>query len=141
MSRKPYPEGATKLIRLARRIGELETQVPELCKHAIMAMQVRDAAEKKLSELKNEFREHLDSMDCDSTGNFGWEGRVGWLLGEVVRQIDAEKPRQKRIDAALMALHDGVTGDCNVCGGTDNKGCAACTAIMHLDADNYPERT
>jgi len=40
-----------------------------------------------------------------------------------------------RIGSALTALQDDVTGDCNVCGETENKGCSACTAIMHLSAE------
>ena len=36
------------------------------------------------------------------------------------------------IESAAVALQDGATGDCNVCGEQGMKDCSACTAIMHL---------
>lgn len=60
MSSKPYPGGATELIKMARRIGGLEARIPVLRQKAIAAMKERDVA--------------------GSTGNFGWEDRVGYIV-------------------------------------------------------------
>ena len=91
MSGKPHREGAFEIIRAARRLGELAVRIPHLRREADAAKQALDDATTEQTHIKRTLAELLNSMDCSSTGNFGWEGRVGWLLGEVIRQLDAER--------------------------------------------------
>lgn len=42
-------------------------------------------AEEREAELGKEIRRLLDSMDCNTVGNYGGEGRIGWLFREMLR--------------------------------------------------------
>lgn len=85
MSSKPYPEGATKTLEVVRRINTIASELPELIAAANRLKQLQE----ERGILSRELKELLDSMDCDRPGNFGWEGRFGWLIAEVVRQADS----------------------------------------------------
>lgn len=83
MSSQPSPSGAAKAIELIDRAASLDHEIKQL---RPMAVRLKKAEEER-SIVGREIGEHLRSMDCDSPGNFGWEGRFGWLLAEVLRQV------------------------------------------------------
>lgn len=88
MSGKPSPSGAKQVIRLVREIDRLLVEELELVKTKKRLSSII----KEKSSLRQELDDLLKSMDTANTGNYGWEGRIGWLFAEVVRQVsDQEK--------------------------------------------------
>ena len=86
MSSLPSPAGATEIIVLIREIEEANRDIAEATRYV---RTLRDSKE-LLGQLKRELRKKLEAMDCESAGNYGWDARFGWLLGEVIRQCEKE---------------------------------------------------
>ncbi len=83
MSSLPSPDGATDVIVLVRGIDVANKEIAEV---QLLLGRLRGAKERRDS-LQRALRKQLEDMDCDSIGNYGWDARFGWLLGEVVRQM------------------------------------------------------
>ncbi len=90
MSSKPDADGVDNLRRLLSERMELVEEITA----------IRSAAE-RLEELELKYRivsnnviEQLEEMDCKSNGNTGWEGRITWMLTELMRQ-SIERPEKK----------------------------------------------
>lgn len=87
MSGRPYPEGVAEVIENLETIAKLESEIEELeprVRADVARLKVvRDA----LAETMRLVESRLEKMDVTRTGNFGWPGRFGWLLGEFMRQI------------------------------------------------------
>ncbi len=49
-----------------------------------------EAARTRRHTLSRDLSEKLRSMDVESPGNHGWEGRFGWFLAEMLRQARAK---------------------------------------------------
>jgi hypothetical protein len=89
VSSKPSQEGAAKVIRLLAHIDTLGAEIVDLRR----AAQRLKEAEHDYGATQRELWKALESMDCASSGNTGFEGRMGWLLGEMWRQLTAKETR------------------------------------------------
>jgi hypothetical protein len=94
MSSSPSPEGAQKLLALLEKeeglLVELEAaRVEEAALNRAVIR--RKSAETFLYATTKEIGALLDSMDCSSAGNWGFEGRMGWLLMEMRKLIIAKE--------------------------------------------------
>lgn len=92
MSRGPYPEGVTKIIDLTLRVGELKIKGDALAATLKTDENNLRSINEERQEKQRELKELLGSMDVESTGNYGWEARFGWLIAEVIRQSRAPVP-------------------------------------------------
>lgn len=87
MSGKPSPDGVAETIALLEKVAGLDREI-----EAIVRQLPRLALAK--SERETAFRElveKVDGMDVAQRGNAGWEGRMGWFLGELLRQVSAKR--------------------------------------------------
>lgn len=80
MSDKPYPAGAAKVTDIILEMESLRQESKELRPKYDRYLEIKTVYSGKDKEL----RDLLDSMDCDSPGNFGWSGRFSWLINAVV---------------------------------------------------------
>jgi DNA repair ATPase RecN len=83
MSGKPYPEGVTQVIRHLERIEQLNDRISEL---APLVVELKNARA-EIEAVSEELGSMLSKMDVESQGNYGFEGRMGWFLSEMRRQI------------------------------------------------------
>ncbi len=87
MSGKPSPEGANRVIEILNRVNE----VTETIRHLAPEVHQKTVELKNLEEehgrLQHELGKLMRSMDVDAPGNYGWEGRVTWLISEMHRQM------------------------------------------------------
>lgn len=87
MSGKPSPDGVQELVLALEELADvdqaLSANVPERDR---LVAEVTRLGEKRQG-LATRMKGLLSEMDADSPGNFGWEGRFGWLLGEFRRQV------------------------------------------------------
>ena len=111
MSGKPSPEGAQKLLellecreKLLAEVAAAQAKVNALSEATARLGEARDT----LGATTREIGRLLDSMDCSSVGNFGFEGRMGWLMGEMRRLILLKANLQ--VQAQLQRAQSG--GDC-----------------------------
>jgi hypothetical protein len=95
MSSRPSPAGAAKAIELIDQVAALNDEEARL-QRTIDAVQPHVERLQKVrverAGCARQLGEHLRSMDVDSPGNCGWEGRFAWLLGEVLRQARGGTP-------------------------------------------------
>ncbi len=99
MSSKPYPEGVTKVLAAFSRLEQLNTQIADLHPKVVqMSASLKQMIEER-ADLERDVPKMLEAMDVDAEGNWGFGGRMGWLLAEMRRQIvaEAEEAFQKRI--------------------------------------------
>lgn len=90
MSGKPHPEGVTLAISIA---SEMNTLAPEI--HRLREEVTKLAGlEDRYARLNAQLQKHLETMDLDTRGNFGWQARFGWFIGELVRQMSV--PERKK---------------------------------------------
>ncbi len=82
MSRKPDREGVQYLREVAKNFISLSREVTEMEKVASLLPRKRE----ELAAIGREITNALEKMDCSSSVNFGWEGRIGWMICELVRQ-------------------------------------------------------
>lgn len=92
MSTNPHPEGVADVVAMLRDIELLEVEVAELRPKAKRLVE----AEKQIAEERTKLAERLRAMDLESPGNYGWEGRMGWFVAEMRRQIIAVQRRGGR---------------------------------------------
>jgi len=79
---KPSPEGVTKTLDLLREIEQLGQEIDRLT----IAANRLTIANTRYHELQVVLKQHLEQMDVDQKGNFGWSARFAWFIAEVVRQ-------------------------------------------------------
>jgi hypothetical protein len=128
MSRGPTKEGAAEFIRLSRRMGEVKAELPKLEAAAQEATTRWRKTGEEIKRCTDDLRRQLDQMDCASRGNTGFAERVAELLGEVVRQIDAERPGDIRNPALV-----NHRGDCS--GGRMIRMCESCLELERRASD------
>lgn len=101
MSGRPSPEGTEALLAM---LEVEEAQLAEVAEARAQEAALRraaarlDKAEKDLCETTRVIGKMLEGMDCTSVGNWGFEGRMGWLLLEMRRLI------LKKLDAPRQAM-------------------------------------
>lgn len=88
MSSKPSPAGVADLLKAARdlrdseaRIANLRTTIENL---TFKLSEEQDIAAKAADAITTQ----LHAMDCASNHNFGWEGRIRYMLAELVDQAE-----------------------------------------------------
>lgn len=96
MSGKPSPAGAAKLLELLERADGLLVEVERSRKEEKaqrealqITVEIRTRAEEALATTTKAIGALLTEMDCASVGNWGFEGRMGWLMLELRRRIVA----------------------------------------------------
>lgn len=87
MSGRPSPAGAAEVIALVRNIGALRQEAVELEKSVAQLRRVID----RRQTLEHDLYEALRSMDVESPGNHGWEGRMSWFIAEIVEQASRDQ--------------------------------------------------
>lgn len=88
MSSKPSPSGVADLLKAARdmrdseqRIDDIRLQIEKL---TTMLSEQQDIRAKAADAVTKQ----LHAMDCATSGNFGWEGRIRYMLAELVDQAE-----------------------------------------------------
>lgn len=105
MSSLPHPEGVVEVVKLLADVDALESEAAKL---RPMAQRLH-AVEAELREHRKRLPGLLQSMDLAATGHFGWEGRMGWFLAEMRRQLVA---RANCDGCAKIARHPGEGYTC-----------------------------
>lgn len=93
MSGQPDVEGAQRIAELLGRQEALSAEVAAASEQvlALRAAQARlKAAEDAYHATLKEIGRLLEEMDCSSVGNWGFEGRMGWLLFQMRKVILAK---------------------------------------------------
>lgn len=115
MSRLPSPEGAQQMISLLERVEKLMVEV-ETARLEVVALagakKRYDDAAAKLEGATRELGKLLESMDCSSLGNAGWEGRIGWLMLEMRRVLLSKACVEQRLEQ-LERMRDERASDCS----------------------------
>lgn len=86
MSSLPDSDKVMKLRGLIRKHRTLSKELSEA--HAVAA-KIENLSEETRS-VHREVLRVLESMDCKSSGNFGWEQRLMWMLTELVVQEETD---------------------------------------------------
>lgn len=83
MNDRPYPEGVTKIIELLDQIETVDTELVEIDRLIGKAEKLQD--DRRV--LWTAYEKLMGEMDLQSTGNYGFIGRVTWFLSEMKRQV------------------------------------------------------
>jgi hypothetical protein len=102
MSSKPHPAGAAEVLKIVRRVNAINEELPAL----IAASERLKKLQTERDELGAEVQRQLESMDCDTPGNFGWSSRLAWLLHEIVRQADFSTIHKEERTILLQVFQD-----------------------------------
>lgn len=92
MSGKPSPMGAKELLAMMEKVDPMLHEVEEAKKQVAALRGAEERLEKAtiaLTETTRAIGKALEDMDCSSVGNWGFEGRMGWLMLELRRRIVA----------------------------------------------------
>lgn len=89
MSGKPNPTQIGQLRHCAAMVREFDNEIERL--RDLIANSTKQLEDIQASRAVNAEKivKLLDAMDCQSSGNFGYEGRIVWLLAELVDQARA----------------------------------------------------
>ncbi len=91
MSGKPSPKGAERVISLIQSTLASEVERLQLTTEADLLLERKAILDSSVARAKRELSDLLTSMDVDSPGNSGWEGRFTWFIAEVIRQTTKEE--------------------------------------------------
>lgn len=86
MSSKPSVSGVADLLKAAQDLRIAETHI---ARESAQLVALRASLEKHQADrvaAASAITKQLAAMDCASDGNFGWEGRIVYMLGELVDQ-------------------------------------------------------
>ena len=108
MSSKPYPGGVAEVVKLLSEVDALDAEAKRLRPAAQRLKEVEAQSE----TLRRRLPELLRSMDVESPGNFGWEGRMGWFLAEMRRQLLDRWTRDNCYGCAKAERHPGEGYSC-----------------------------
>lgn len=86
MSGKPSSEGVAEVLKLLRRVEELDAEISELKPKADRLR----SAECEKSNAASAVAKLLASMDVAATGNHGFESRMAWFVAELARQASVK---------------------------------------------------
>lgn len=87
MSGKPSPSGAKRAIEILTRVAQLTETIDTLGPEVRQKTAQLKALGEERHQLQSELGKLMRKMDCDSPGNFGWEGRMSWLVAEMYKQM------------------------------------------------------
>jgi hypothetical protein len=90
MSRLPYPKGVTEIVNSIERMATIQARLEVIrVELALMNNLTKEYnhLEDEKAELSKSVVTKMEKMDVESPGNFGWERRFGWFLGEFYRQV------------------------------------------------------
>lgn len=88
MSSKLSPAGVADLLKAAQDLRIAETHIARECAQLVA---LKDSLEKHQADrasAASAITKMLTAMDCASNGNCGWEGRIVYMLGELVDQAE-----------------------------------------------------
>lgn len=95
MSSKPHPEGVREVIGILTDLEDAQRELKRLEPERDRLVKQVDELRTRAADLGATLGKKLSGMDVDSPGNWGWEGRFGWFLGEFRRQLLAAKNPEK----------------------------------------------
>lgn len=88
MSSQPNPNQTAELRQAAAMVREMDLKIEKLNATIKEARESRERAQKCRNSNAERVTKLLSLMDCASSGNNRWEGRVTWLLSELVTQAE-----------------------------------------------------
>jgi hypothetical protein len=88
VSSKPSKDGVAALRTVIHDYLAISAEA-EIARKAAIRQQELEA---KAREKYHLIGKMVTEMDCSAPGNFGWEGRIAWMLTELVKQ---EKDREE----------------------------------------------
>ncbi len=88
MSSKPNPNQAGELRQCAATVREMDVSIIALRAQIATAQASLDKAVTCRDRNAARVVELLRLMDCAANHNTGWEGRITWLLSELVEQAE-----------------------------------------------------
>ena len=77
------------MVRIIRQTRQLDIEIGELTRSVAQLKAAQDAR----ASLRRELESLLRAMDTHTAGNAGWEGRIGWLLAEVVKVAESDRAK------------------------------------------------
>lgn len=88
MSGQPYPNGAAALSAEFRALNEARQKIARL--QGVIETQKQAIVEERVKEnaASENIKRLMADMDVSSPGNFGYEGRLMWLLREMNTQAE-----------------------------------------------------
>lgn len=87
MSSLPSSDGVKKLRELIHKHKEWNKQLLDA---RAVAAKIEYLSE-EVRTIHSEVLKTLESMDCKSDGNAGWERRIMWMLTELITQESTDK--------------------------------------------------
>jgi hypothetical protein len=84
MSSLPSKDGVANLRVLLRRQRHILMELDKAKKEAAKVESLQEEA----SSAHREIIKVIEGMDCASSGNYGWESRVIWILDELDKQCN-----------------------------------------------------
>lgn len=88
MSGKPNSTEITALLLNIQRINALGESIGQRSAIINAEYEKRKAELEERAELLNKSKALIDGMDVRAEGNYGFEGRYHWFLGELVEQAE-----------------------------------------------------
>lgn len=102
MSRSLSPNGVVRLRELAMRHRSLHDELQTLSERIKLMVKRSNEASDQYKDAHRQLIAQLEGMDCKSNGNYGWDERIAWMLGELV----AQSPDTKRTADDALAEAD-----------------------------------
>lgn len=88
MSAKPYPEGVAQLSGYLRDLQDARQTIARENEVIALHREKLNAATANEKAAQNAIAKSMREMDVESPGNFGYEGRMLWLLRELNTQAE-----------------------------------------------------
>ncbi len=86
MSGKPTPRKAERVLEILEQVTELSEIISSLTPQVQRMTRELAAKTEKRQLLQREMSTLMSEMDCDVPGNYGWDGRVSWLVYAVYQR-------------------------------------------------------
>jgi hypothetical protein len=91
MSGRPTHAGVAEYLALLTRLGEVNETLARLEPEEERFKSSIASLREERGAIAVNLRAKLDEMDVDGPGNFGWEGRIAWMIQEAIRQDRASR--------------------------------------------------
>lgn len=82
MSGKPSASGVAETIVMLDKLASLDREIHEIERQLPRLGAARDERKAVFQMLAN----HVGAMDVSASGNYGWDDRMIWFLGQLLRQ-------------------------------------------------------
>lgn len=89
MGGKPYPAGVARVVELLDTVATCDEEIGVLRDRISTDTEKLKSLSERRFRAWDEYRKLMKDMDVSSEGHFGFEGRAGWFLAEMRRQLRA----------------------------------------------------